>query len=418
MEVKFLNQPKEVKLGDILKTKLKEDFEEIYLIAGMVKDTGVEDIYEDILKSMENPKKINVCVGIDRKNTSKDMLLKILDAGCKLSVHINTDASKVETRAFIFIKENGTSYIYVTGAKFSTGGLFENNCVITEIKYEKDESKALEIAKNNILQGVAAEFHEIDRDEVILLAEKGEIVARITERKIPNIAEMYGSMAPAEKPLGEQVYDESTSNMTFKFDDLADIEIDLEPGIVMRKNVELAAEKEAKKERKEKEELLKSLKKTESDLDKLYGKKEEETKQKNIIHKSNEIDYENMTTLIIESNKINEKDGEFKLPKALSENLSKYFTTDTVKFDILDNKDNTEELDENVAILRTDKGISIKSEVLVKLKLEEGDIVRIIKETETSYRCEVIRKESAEHNIWICYCINSIRGQKRRFGII
>ena len=418
MEVKFLNQPKEVKLGDILKTRLNEDFEEIYLIAGMVKDTGVEDIYEDILKSMENPRKINVCIGIDRKNTSKDMLLKLLDAGCKLSVHINTDANKVETRAFIFIKENGTSYIYVTGAKFSSGGLFENNCVITEIKYEKDESKALEIAKNNILQGVVAEFHEIDRDEVILLAEKGEIVARITERKIPNIAEMYGSMAPAEKPLGEQVYDESTSNMTFNFDDLADIEIDLEPGIIMRKNVELAAEKEAKKERKEKEELLKSLKKTESDLDKLYGKKEEETKTKNIIHKSNEIDYENMTTLIIESNKINEKDGEFKLPKALSENLSKYFTTETVKFDILDNKDNSEEIDENVSILRTDKGISIKSEVLIKLKLEEGDIVRIIRETENSYRCEVIRKESAEHNIWSCYCINSIRGQKRRFGII
>ena len=418
MEVKFLNQPKEVKLGDILKTRLNEDFEEIYLIAGMVKDTGVEDIYEDILKSMENPRKINVCIGIDRKNTSKDMLLKLLDAGCKLSVHINTDANKVETRAFIFIKENGTSYIYVTGAKFSSGGLFENNCVITEIKYEKDESKALEIAKNNILQGVVAEFHEIDRDEVILLAEKGEIVARITERKIPNIAEMYGSMAPAEKPLGEQVYDESISNMTFNFDDLADIEIDLEPGIIMRKNVELAAEKEAKKERKEKEELLKSLKKTESDLDKLYGKKEEETKTKNIIHKSNEIDYENMTTLIIESNKINEKDGEFKLPKALSENLSKYFTTETVKFDILDNKDNSEEIDENVSILRTDKGISIKSEVLIKLKLEEGDIVRIIRETENSYRCEVIRKESAEHNIWSCYCINSIRGQKRRFGII
>ena len=125
-----------------------------------------------------------------------------------------------------------------------------------------------------------------------------------------------------------------------------------------------------------------------------------------------------MTTLIIESNKINEKDGEFKLPKVLSENLSKYFDVDMVKFDILDNKDNSEEIDESVAILRTDKGISIKSEVLVKLKLEEGDIIRIIKETENSYRCEVIRKESAEHNIWICYCINSIRGQKRRFGII
>ena len=91
---------------------------------------------------------------------------------------------------------------------------------------------------------------------------------------------------------------------------------------------------------------------------------------------------------------------------------------DNVKFNILDNKDNSEQTDENVEMLKTDKGISIKSEILVNLKLEEGDILRIIKETENSYRCEVIRKETPEHNIWICYCINSIRGQKRKFGII
>lgn len=418
MEVKFLNQPKEVKLGDILKTRLSEDFEEIYMIAGMLKDTGVEDLYETILNSMETPKKINMCIGIDRKNTSKDMLLKLLDAGCKLSVHINTDSDKIETRAFIFIKENGTSYIYVTGAKFSSGGLFENKCLITEIKYSKEDKKALDIAKNNIMQGVLAEFHEIDRDEVILLAEKGEIVARITERKIPNIAQMYGAMPTTEKSLGEQIYDESTSNTTIKFDELADIEIDLEPGIIMRKNVELAAEKEAKKERKEKEELLKSLKKTESDLDKLYGKKEEETKKKNKIHMSNEIDYKNMTTLIIESNKTNDKDGEIKLPKALSDNMNEYFSVESVKFDILDNKENIEKIDENVQIIKTDKGISIKSQVIKDLKLEEGDILRIVKEEDSSYKCEIIRQDTEEYNIWICYCINSIRGQKRKYGII
>ncbi len=424
MEVKFLNQPKEVRLGDILKARLKEDFKEIYFIAGMLKDTGVEDIYEDLVQAMENPKELTVCMGIDRKNTSKDMLLKILDAGCKLKVHINTDGSKVESRAFVFESENGTSYIYITGSKFSSGGLFENICLVTEIKYSSEEKKVFEIAKNNILQGVLTEFHDIDRDEVILLAEKGEIVARITERKIPNIAEMYGTVASAgvEKQLGEQVYDESTSGNSFNFADFADIEIDLEPGIVMRKNVELAAENEAKKEKKEKEELLKSLKKTESDLDKLYGKKaEKEETKKTTIHKSDKLDYEKMTTLIIESNKIIEKgagEGEFKIPKSIADNLDKYFTNETVKFNVMDNKDNSEKTDETVNIMRTDKGISIKSQVLIDLKLEEGDIVRIIKENDNEYRCELIRKDSEEHNIWICYCINSIRGQKRKFGII
>ncbi len=430
MEVKFLNQPKEVKLGDILKERLKGDFDEIYMIAGVVKDTGVEDVYDDILEAIKAPKKINMCIGIDRKNTSKDMLMKLLEAGCTLSVHINVDGSKVESRAFIFEKENGTSYIYVTGAKFSSGGLFENACVITEIKYDSSEQKAFETAKNNILQGVVSEFHQIDRDEIILLAEKGEIVARITERKIPRITEMYGTSG-TEQLIGEQVYDESTSTQTINFNELAEIEIDLEPGIVMRKNVELAAESEAKKEREEKEKLLKSLKKTESDLDKLYGKKDpvEDTKKKTSIRMSDEIDYENMTTLIIESNKIIEKGagaGEFKLPKSLADNMIKYFDGEdafeqnksVVKFDILDNKENTEVVDENVEIIRSDKGISIKSEALIKLELTEGDIVRLIKEGEKTYKCEIIRKETEEYNIWSCYCVHSVRGQKRKYGVI
>ena len=199
----------------------------------------------------------------------------------------------------------------------------------------------------------------------------------------------------------------------------------------MRKNVELAAESEAKKEREEKEKLLKSLKKTESDLDKLYGKKDpvEDTKKKTSIRMSDEIDYENMTTLIIESNKIIEKGagaGEFKLPKSLADNMIKYFDGEdafeqnksVVKFDILDNKENTEVVDENVEIIRSDKGISIKSEALIKLELTEGDIVRLIKEGEKTYKCEIIRKETEEYNIWSCYCVHSVRGQKRKYGVI
>ena len=98
--------------------------------------------------------------------------------GCKVNVHINTDNSKVETRAFIFESEKDASYIYTTSAKFSAGGLLENSCTITEFKYLLEDKQAFDVAKNALLQGALAEFHEIDKDEVILLAEKGEVVAR------------------------------------------------------------------------------------------------------------------------------------------------------------------------------------------------------------------------------------------------
>lgn len=436
MEIKFLNQPKEVKLVDLLKKRLKEDFDNAYFVTGMAKDTGFEDIFEELSKASLKFKDLNIYTGIDRKNISKDMLLKLISLGIKLSVHINTDEEKVETRAYIFEGENKISYIYITSSKFSTGGLSANATVIAEVKYDAADYKDFVYAKNNILKGVNEYFEEIDKDEVVLLAEKGEIVARITERKIPKITEMYGG---SDVGLGEQVYDESTTNTTIDFSNLNDIEIDFDPGISIRKNVELESEKEAKKELKEREEELRSLKKTEVDLEKLYskGKNKKEQKSKSIIHMSDEVDFENMSELIIESNKIIEKGvgaGEFKIPKALTENImnflggndsfkdvadekGNYKPTSIVKFEIMDNKEGKEITDEDVKLILTDKGLSVKSDALINLKLEEGDIIRLIKISEKAYRCEVIRLNTSEHEIWGLYLKNSIKGNKRKFGV-
>ena len=289
------------------------------------------------------------------------------------------------------------------------------------------------------MQGAVAEFHEIDRDEVILLAEKGEVVARITQRKIPNISEMYGN---GETTIGETVYDEGSSLTNLKLEDFADVNIDFDfdPGISLRKNVELDIEKEAREEQEEKQKLLSSLKKTESDLERLYKKKEteKEEKKKTTIHMSHEIDYAGMSTLMIESNKIIEAGagaGEVKIPKMIVDNAIHFFggmnafeimvdekksakNISVVTFEILDNKDNSEMVDESVKMILTDKGISIKSEALIGLGLVEGDILRIIKDDDKHFKCEVIRAGTAEYNVWTGYLVNSIRGQKRKFGIL
>ena len=294
MEIKFLNQPKEVKLGDIFKTRLKEHFSEINIIAGIVKDAGLEDLLESFDVATKSGS-VNLYIGIDRKNISKDMLLKVLSAGCKLFLHINSDDSKVESRIYLFENKDSNSYIYISGGKFSESGLFESISTITEIKYDcslEIDKKAFNTAKNSILQGTVNVFHSADQEEIILLAEKGEIIARITERKIPNISELYGSGTgfgdlSSASSSDEQMYDESTSSFDINLSKLKDIDIDLDldSTISVRKNVELATEKEAKKELAQKENELKSLSKNESDLNKFYTNSSEEvTKKKSMIH--------------------------------------------------------------------------------------------------------------------------------------
>ena len=277
------------------------------------------------------------------------------------------------------------------------------------------------------------EFHSIGEDEVILLAEKGDIVARITDRKIPRISEMYGNK---ESVIGEQVYDEGAINSIINTDDYEDVDIDIDMGLGMRENVMLETEKELKKEKNEKDAMLKRLSKSEKDLEKLYGNTSEksEEKKKPTILMSNEIDYANMNAFMIEANSIVEKGigaGELKIPKSVADNLVDFFggldsfklneenkLVANVRFDIIDNKENKLRTDGIVKLILTDKGISILSKELVALKLLEGDIIRIIKEKQGEFRCEIIRKDTEEYNIWSCYLVNSIRGQKRRYGII
>lgn len=425
MEVKFLNQPKEVKFGDVLNQRLKESFDEVFIIAGLVKDTGIEIIQDSLEQAVSDGGKINMFIGIDRKNTSKDMLLKLLSIGINLNAHINTDENKVETRGYIFDSKNGDSYIYMTSAKLSNGGLLNNASVIIEVKYHNDERQAFESAKNSVLMSTVNQFYKIGEEEIILLAEKGEIVARIIDRKIPKISEIYGS---ANNSIGEQVYDESSSNSTIDVDNLEDVDIDIDFGISMRSNVMLETEKEQKKEQKERKELLENLSIKEKDLEKLYGKNidEIEEKRKPTILISKELNYANMNTFMIELNKISQS-GQFEIPKSISDNLIKFFidedfceeniTVDDIRFEFIDNKTNKAQKDEKTQIILNSNGIFIKSDIILNLNPEKGDIIRIIKESHKNFKCEIIRKDTEEYNVWNCFLINSVPGQKRKFGI-
>ena len=133
-----------------------------------------------------------------------------------------------------------------------------------------------------------------------------------------------------------------------------------------------------------------------------------------------------MTTLIIEVGKIAEAgsdNGKVKIPKALATLVGTFF--DTIeggefesKFEIMDNLDGKEYDAEHVKINNTAKGMTIFSNILISLKLNEDDIIRFIKLKENNFRCEVIRKDTEEYIIWEKYCTNSIRGTERRYGII
>ncbi len=394
-------------MGDILKQRLGEDFGEVFIISGIAKDSAIDYLEEDLKSASERGIKIHICVGVDRKNTSKDVLLKVLNLGANLSINVNGDTSKVETRLYVFKSDNKPSYIYISGGKFSEGGLVENTCLITEICYETEDKELFTRFLKQMEEALAI-FKNADKDDIALLAMKGEIVSRIIDRKIPSISELYGDK---EQVIGEQVYDEGVGLGMIHQDDLEDFEIEFDEGISLRKNVEMEAEKEAKID------AFAETNKTEEDLDRLLGKEkaQKEVKKSRIVKDLKESDFKAMTSLIMEVGKLT--DQEMKIPKNLAMFLGEFLPfSDAMSMEVIDNRDNQSK-NMTVEIKDNGKGISLISEEMEKLGLADADIVRIMKLSATQYRLEIIREGSNEYAIWERYLTNTIKGTKRRFGI-
>ena len=420
MKIRFLNQPKEIKLSEILQERISENFEKIWIVAGFAKDTGLELVLPALEETIKNGTKVEFIIGIDNKNTSKDMLLKLLNIGCRVRFHINKEDSKFETRMYAFESDNDESFVYLSGSKFSEGGLTENKCLVTEIVYDENEKKEFNKVKISIENGANySEMLELDLAKLKTLAENGEVVARITERKIPRIGDIY---KVENVNLGVQEYDESSGiDIKQSINEDLDIEIDFSSASEVTYQSSLGGEVEHLIKKKE-----------------IKAEEEEKVSSKMILGEK-ELNYESMNAFILQSNKIVQSgvtSGEIKIPNYISENMKKfldypelfhviadskgkYKDTAVVKFKIYDNKTKSSDIvDENVKIYQTEKYVAINSDVIKELDIEEGDIIRIIKEDKGIYACEIIRQETAEYLVWEGFCTNKLKGSSRKFGII
>lgn len=419
MEIKYLNQPKDVKLGEILIEKLESGlFSRVWIFAGFAKDSGLDYLLEAISKAKKDGAIIECILGLDKKNTSKDILLKLLNAGCKIRFHINDDDSKLETRIYAFESDTEDSYIFMTGAKLSEGGLTENISLVTEIKYSSKEKKEFNKAKVSIESGITGdEFEALNENVLKELASTGEILARITERKIPSISELYSKN---DIEIGVQEYDESS---TSNFNELVNKDFDIDIDFSFDSNVKVQDSLGEEVEHK-----IKS--KNKKDSENIVSSK--------LLLNEKDINYDLMSTLIMPVNKVVKKGvtaGEIKVSSAITVNMSKFFNypksfhmeedekgklreIKRIELEIFENIQKIEMKDEDAIIVQNEKNTIIKSSILAELDICENDIMRFIKQEDGKYRCEIIKQESSEYNIWENFCTVSVKGTSKKIGII
>lgn len=415
MEIKFLNQPKDVKLIDILSEKMRnKEYTKMWIVAGFTKDSALDCILEDVKIARENGAIIECVWGLDKKNTSKDMLLKFLEMGCNIRYHLNDDGAKLESRLFAFENPEGDSYVYITGGKFSEGGISSNLTIIEEIIYSKNEKKEFGKVKAAIENGISdEEFGVLTYDRLKELASSGDIAARIIERKIPSISELYNDL-DKEVSNSSIEYDESAgSNFKDLLSQDINIDIDLnESGVTVQNSLGEEVEHKLKKEIKEKEDVVISK----------------------IINTDKEMNFEDMTTLILYAGKNLEK-CEIKIPSSITANLFKFlgypdlFHTEKdekgnlkefskFSLEIFENEDKITEKTDEACFVQSAKYTSIKTDLLKDFTINEDDILRLIKISEKEYRLEIIKKDSSEYSIWEGFITYTCKGSTKKIGIL
>ena len=62
-----------------------------------------------------------------------------------------------------------------------------------------------------------------------------------------------------------------------------------------------------------------------------------------------------------------------------------------IELEIFENMSKYDEKDNDAMIIQTDKNTIIKSSKLADLDIVDGDIMRLIKQTDGKYRCEIIK---------------------------
>ena len=418
MEIRFLNQPKDIRLGEVLNEKLmSKNYTKVWIFAGFVKDSGLDYLYDAIKVAREEGVIVECVFGVDKKNTSKDMFLKLLDLGCKIRFHINDDSSKLETRIYAFESDAKESYIYLTGSKLSDGGLTENISLITEIKYLPADKREFNKVKLSVEDGLNTDkFETMTRERLKELASTGEILARITERRIPSISELYNLK---ETDMVVQEYDESASS---KYKDLANKEFDIA--------IDFPSDTDVRVQDSFGEEVEHKIKQ------KVTEKSESKIVSKLILGNEN-FNYDMMNVLIIPTSKVTRKGataGEIKISSTIAINMGKFFGYPSnfhieqdgkgklrekkkIKLDVFENVSGEKKYDGDAELIKTEKNMIIKSQKLAELEINENDIMRLIKQDDDTYKCEIIKQESTEYNVWQNFCTISIKGTNKKFGI-
>ncbi|ENJ6137816.1 phospholipase D family protein [Bacillus cereus] len=116
-----------------------EQIESIFIVVAYAKVSGVSKLSTYFSELISQGCEINVCVGIDQRNTSSDALQQLLDCTSNLYVYHIDNLSITFHPKIYYIKSNSTQIIFIGSNNLTQGGLETNDEVFTSNTTLDDE---------------------------------------------------------------------------------------------------------------------------------------------------------------------------------------------------------------------------------------------------------------------------------------
>lgn len=247
MQVEFLIQKKDSNLIDSFLESFSKKPKKVYMFLGDLKENGFRIIEEEFI---DTDIKLFMAVGVNKKNTTRNMLESILEYTKYAYYYINNNEIEFNSNICIFEYEKEAS-IYVASASFSESEIKENisfyNKIIVDLKNEEDKKEYKNIIKKLTKSLEELEFEKLTKEKINELIESKEIFStrQYTHTNVKSISELLGKSkeeTPKKEMTKNEIDDVYVSNIEIPKIDLSSLDLNMDD-IDISEEVELIQEK-------------------------------------------------------------------------------------------------------------------------------------------------------------------------------
>ncbi len=465
METKLFTQPKQFNgknysLGGHLEQLFmsrRPKYTDACLFFGLVKENAYDKIYPNLKAFIINGGSIKFYLSSDKKGATKKVVNSLLDLGCEVYLFCGSDKDFItdfQYKGAIFSSSQKATVLLSTG-NFSLSGLYDGHNIVTQFYFNlSDENEEY----TNTLTSLFPEytmnlFKKVTRENC-------EELLKVPEKVLPSIEEFTRKDVENVEPINTSTDD---FGIDIEIDDNVDFLVTPEPVQKSQKVIEPQEKVMPKISEPTKvidmgkpkyylgdnvadaldiENML--YENSSNSLKSIFNEvKKEESKSADIYDEEyNDYDEDDAKIIAKSANLPNTSifmmqlpkisvTGEIKLPTYIRDLIPEFwgwpkeYSTDNSRIctlEIIDTKDPELKVTDVLAkLFQKENLFVIHSEKLLAMELLENDIIRFIKTESVSgtyYTCEVIRSDAKEYPIWEQFCTNTIKGSKRKYGLM